>query len=40
MFETLRRLYAAKRLTVAQINAAVLRGWISEDQAAEILGDG
>jgi len=38
MFERLRALHASGRLSVSQINAAVVRGWITDEQAAEILG--
>lgn len=38
MFERLTALYDAGRLTAAQVQAAAVRGWISEAQAAEILG--
>jgi len=39
MFERLRALYAAHRLTVGQVNAAALRGWITDEQAAEIIAE-
>ncbi len=37
MFETLKRLYQAGKLTDKGIQAAVLRGWITQDQAATLL---
>ena len=37
MFERLKALHDTGRLTDAQINAAVTRGWITDAQAAEIL---
>ena len=36
MFERLSALYRAGRLDAAGLRAAVARGWISEEQAAEI----
>lgn len=36
MFERLRILYHSGRLDDAGLDAAVSRGWISEEQAAEI----
>jgi hypothetical protein len=38
MFERLRTLHDAGRLTHAQIEGAVTRGWITPEQAAEIVG--
>ena len=38
MFERLRALYASGRLTDSQVHAAAVRGWITEAQAAEIIG--
>lgn len=38
MFERLKALHAAGRLTPAQLAAAVTRGWITQDQADEIVG--
>mgnify|MGYP002569106342 CR=1 FL=1 len=38
MFETLKRLYKAGKLTAAGLEAAVLRGWITQAQRMEIAG--
>ncbi|MEA4933373.1 MAG: XkdX family protein [Lawsonibacter sp.] len=38
MFERLKRLYAAGRLSDDGLNAAVARGWISEKERHEITG--
>jgi hypothetical protein len=38
MKETLKRLWLANRLTVAQLEKAVRLGWITEADAAEIRG--
>lgn len=38
MFERLRVLYASGRLTVSQLNVAVMRGWITAEQSVEIVG--
>lgn len=40
MFERLKRLYDAGRLTETGINNAVARGWITDLEAAEIIGRG
>ena len=40
MFERLKRLFDAGRLTETGINNAVARGWITADEAAEILRAG
>ena len=39
MFERLRALYEAGRLTEAQLDAAVARGWITREQADEIIAE-
>lgn len=39
MFETIKRLYTAKRLDKAGVQKAVKRGWITAKQAAEITGE-
>ena len=36
MFETLKRLYDNGKLTDIQINNAVIKGWITQEQADEI----
>lgn len=38
MFETIKRLYG-KTHNAAVVNSAVAKGWISEAQAGEILGE-
>lgn len=38
MFDTIKRLYAAGRLTEDGVQKAVKRGWITAKQAAEITG--
>lgn len=38
MFLRLKRLYDAGRLTTDGITAAVERGWITDEQAQEIVG--
>lgn len=38
MFDRLKALYDAGRLTSTQLAAAVTRGWISQDQADLIVG--
>lgn len=40
MYETLKRLYQGGKMTDAQLNNAVKKGWITADQAQEIVGDG
>ena len=40
MFENLKRLYDAGRLTVQGIQSAVAKGWITAEQAEEILAGG
>jgi hypothetical protein len=37
MFETLLRLWKEGKLTEIQLNNAVLKGWITEEQKQEIL---
>lgn len=37
MFERLKRLYNAGKLDEAAIRAAVAKGWLTEEQAEEIL---
>lgn len=37
MFETLKRLYGAGKLDEAGLERAVVKGWITEAQAEEIL---
>lgn len=37
MFERLKRLYNAGKLDEAAIRNAVAKGWLTEEQAAEIL---
>ncbi len=37
MFETIKRLYQAGKLTDKGIQAAVLRGWITQEQADSLL---
>lgn len=39
MYERLKRLYNAKRLTKTSLKNAVKNGWITEDQYQEITGD-
>ena len=39
MFERLKSLHHAGRLTEAQLAAAVARGWITPEQAAEIVAE-
>ncbi len=39
MFERLRRLYAAGRLDETGLTAAVARGWITQDEADQILSE-
>ena len=36
MYERLKRLYLEGRLTDAQLDKAVLKGWITSEQAQEI----
>ena len=38
MFETLKRLYGAGRITETELRNAIARGWITEAQAREITG--
>lgn len=38
MFERLKRLYVEGRIDTAAIERAVTNGWITRDQADEILG--
>lgn len=38
MFETIRRLYQAGRLTEAGVQAAAAKGWITQEQVREIVG--
>lgn len=40
MLERLTALYAAGRITPAQVESAVDRGWITAEQAAAIIGGG
>lgn len=37
MFETIRRLYQAGKLTAAGVEAAAVKGWITPEQAREIV---
>lgn len=37
MFETLKRLWAAGRLTEAMLDNAISKGWITEAQKTEIV---
>ena len=37
MFERLKQLYELDRITVEQLETAVIREWITKDQKAEIL---
>ena len=37
MFETIKRLYESKKLTGDGVRRAVAKGWISSEQADEIL---
>lgn len=39
MFETIKRLYQAGKLSAAGVHAAARRGWITEAQASEITGE-
>jgi len=39
MFERLKRLYLEGKLGADQLNAAVARGWITEEQKQEILAN-
>lgn len=39
MYETIKRLYTAKRLDKAGVRKAVKRGWITAAQYAEITGE-
>ena len=39
MYETLRRLYRAGRLTEAQLDTAVTRGWITAEQRDQIIAE-
>lgn len=39
MYERLKRLYDAKRLGVEGILNAVDKGWLTEDEAREIIGE-
>lgn len=39
MYETLKRLYRERGLTDAQLANAVKKGWITAEQAQEIMGD-
>jgi len=38
MFDRLKALYDAGRLSEAQLGAAVIRGWISQEQSDQITG--
>lgn len=38
MYANIKRLYTAGRLSAAGVNNAVARGWITQQQADEILG--
>nr|DAM30249.1 MAG TPA: hypothetical protein [Caudoviricetes sp.] len=38
MFETLNRLYRAGSVEVAQLENAVVKGWITEEEMQEISG--
>lgn len=38
MYETIKRLYDTGRLSEAGVERAVKKGWITEDQASNILG--
>jgi len=37
MFETIRRLYQAGKLTADGVEAAAVKGWITQEQAQEIV---
>lgn len=37
MFETIRRLYQSGKLTEAGVQAAAVKGWITQEQAREIV---
>ena len=37
MYENIKRLYKARRLTAAGVQNAVTRGWITAEQALEIV---
>lgn len=37
MFETIRRLYQAGKLTAAGVEAAAVKGWITQEQVREIV---
>ncbi|WP_318362195.1 XkdX family protein [uncultured Agathobaculum sp.] len=39
MYETIKRLYTAKRLDKAGVQKAVKRGWITATQYKEIVGE-
>lgn len=39
MFETLRRLYNEEKINGYQLISAVIKGWITEEQANEIEGE-
>lgn len=38
MFETIQRLYQSGKLTQAGVEAAATKGWITQEQAQEIVG--
>lgn len=38
-FNSIKRLYYSARIGAAQVAAAISKGWITEEQAAEIIGD-
>lgn len=39
MFETLKRLYCAGSIEAAQLENAVTKGWITEEEMQEIFGE-
>lgn len=38
MFEKLKELYVGNKISVDALSNAVAKGWITQDQAAEIIG--
>ena len=40
MFETLNRLYRDKSIGIEQLENAVTKGWITEEEMQDILGGG
>ena len=39
MFNRLKRLYQEGKIGVTELEAAVAKGWITEEQKAEIIGE-